>query len=72
MELPDVADRTIAEAGGLRGGERSEVDPGNLDPSGRWPVESGEQMQQGTLARAARTHDRDQLTGRNVQREPIE
>ena len=52
MELPDVADLAVAKLGGIILGKRIHVRVGAVYGTGRRTIKSGEDVQQGTLARA--------------------
>ena len=63
VELPDVADVTVAISGGLFGGQAGDVGVGAPDFAGRGTVERRQEVEQGAFARAGFSHDGDHFAG---------
>lgn len=63
VELPDVADVSVAEGGGLGGGEGGELTVADVDFAGGGAVEGGEEVEEGAFAGAGFAYDGDELAG---------
>ena len=72
VELPEVADRAVAEGGGLGGGEASDVGVAAPDFAGGRLVERGEQVEQRAFAGAGYADDGDDLAGGDGEVEVVE
>ena len=72
VELPDVADVSVAVGGGLFGGEGGDVDVAAEDGAGGGFVECGEEVEEGTFAGAGLADDGDHLTGGDFEVEVAE
>ena len=68
-ELEDEADVLTPQSCQLVVVHAGDIRTGNGHRAGSWPVEAGEDMHQGRLARARRAHYRGQLTGLDLERD---
>jgi hypothetical protein len=70
--LVGEADEAPSEVVELSPAEAPEIDAEHVDPSGRRPVEAGEDPQHRRLAGAGRPEDDDDLALADVEREPLQ